>query len=310
MTVTITHVARACHVIDFGRAVYCYDMGMEHLGRHALGPWLRYRLKKGRVDAMLRSHYHHDHGTGAGWVARLFRGRVGTYYSSGVYSSRDVEEQDWLHGVLEGQGVPVKYLERGDEIEVPGVDAKFEVVTPNPTYLDPDTNDDLDTDEQGRLITLPQDNDHRNLTVRLVYGDFSAYFSGDVGPSPGNAEDFDVDARHGINNAIADGYLPQTPVMQAPHHGDHTHLYEDVGEGESAILDAVQPDLVWIGETTRSGTDAMKADLDSRGIAWVHAAEDPIWQITAEPDGAWSLDTGPFQRPRPARASAVGAVGF
>ena len=169
------------------------------------------------IDLVILTHADEDHI--AGLIPVLERYRVGQVLDSGYEHNHPMYER-WLE-LIDEKGIPTRLARAGMRIGT-GDGVELVVLHPGPElmeYTDADAN-------------------NNSVVVRLVVGQVSFLFSGDI-----------EEAAEGM--LVASGQDLTSTVLKAPHHGSST-------SSSAAFLNAVNPELVVIsvGADNRFGHPA------------------------------------------------------
>ena len=136
--------------------------GGPDVGERLLAPAL-WRLGVKRIDVMALSHPHPDHMQGLKYVAATFP--VGEFWEAPTPAG--LKEHDELHRILFQRQVPVRLVTAASPAMALG-DVRLELLSPSARPLSADQPEDDDLNDQS-------------LVFRLVYGEFSMLFTGDIG---------------------------------------------------------------------------------------------------------------------------------
>ncbi len=176
-----------------------------------------------RIDLLVLSHPHQDHGLYLDEVATCFD--VGEVWlpgsTSGVPFYPELLDALAARGVpwrapreLSGLGdAPFEVLEPGDGLELPGIDVVVLAASP---------------------AASPEDPNDSSLVLRVELGQLSLLLTGDAGSGE---RDDPLAPLGGLERALVDGFFDEidVDVLQVGHHGSQT-------SSRRAFLEAVSPD--------------------------------------------------------------------
>ena len=162
------------------------EEGRPDLGRSVIAPYL---WNKGifKVDALVVTHFHEDHLGGMIYILNNFK--VGCVIDGGQTEGLEAEGSALLNKylkIVKEKKVRRVIVRRGDVIG-PFGGASFYVLNPGPDITAADANDN-------------------SVVLKLVYGDFSALFCGDITQK----------AMEGMKDY---GSFLKSDVIKVPHHG-------------------------------------------------------------------------------------------
>lgn len=236
-------------LLDSGGTPHWRDSDYDP-GKAVVLPYLKKRKIK-RLDYVITSHGHGDHI--AGMIAVLEEIPTGIIYENGF----DSEDPDYetLHEFIDEQKIPTGVLRRGTTLCIdPSV--KLEILSPPENFYFGDDNTN-------------------SIVIRLVYGDVSFLFTGDI---EAEAED-DIVHTYGIDI--------ESNVLKIAHHGSATSTnegflynvnpeiavicvgkYNNFGHPTAGVLANLKYDEIGIYRTDRNGditftTDGKKFKIES-----------------------------------------------
>jgi len=160
--------------------------GMD-IGERLLAPAL-WKMGVDRLDYVVLSHAHPDHLKGLLYILENFT--VGQFWESGLPA--DHEDYKALQRILAERNIPVRLIHSSTGPIRIG-EARIEPVSPFHGEITPSGTRDFDANESS-------------LVFRLVYGDFSILFTGDIG--------FDTEM-----SLVRHPERLSCTVLKVPHHG-------------------------------------------------------------------------------------------
>ncbi len=212
------------------------------IGRRVLAPYLWDNGMK-RIDYIVLSHPHPDHLGGLFYIIENFR--IGEVWVNGDSS---LEGYQKFLRILEGKGIPVKAVRRGDTI-LDG-DYIIYVLHPYPEFY------------SGTSGGKSSGQNNRSIVIKLAYKNRSFLFPGDIEKE---AED----------DLIHLGKWLKADIIKVPHHGSKTSSTEEflsmvqpkvavVSSGKDNVFNHPNPDVVERYE--RSGARIYRTDADGAVI--------------------------------------------
>ncbi|RNC68640.1 MAG: DNA internalization-related competence protein ComEC/Rec2 [Desulfuromonadales bacterium] len=223
-----------------------HEGGMD-VGARLLAPAL-WCVGVDSLDYVVLTHPHPDHMKGLVSLAAIFP--IGQFWEGGT----PAESGDYtrLRGILAARGVPVLTV-NGTTAPMSFGGAWIEPLGPQRTASD----------------NVPRDVNDDSLVFRLVFGDFSMLFTGDIG----YGEEYRLQA--------TPARLRST-VLKVPHHGSRH-------SSSSAFLDAVSPRLALISAGVRNSFGLPSPEtlsrLQERGIAVYRTDRDKTIQVESSGTG-------------------------
>jgi len=212
------------------------------IGDRVIGPALRAR-GIARLDYLAITHAHPDHIGGGASIVRDFRPReiwYGTYVNDDQPTMR-------LQSLAMRTGAAWRWLQRGERIELGGVEMRVHHPAPEDWQRQRVRNDD-------------------SLVIELRYGDVSMLLTGDIG------KDVEQSLLPGLD-------LRPMVVLKSAHHGSATSSAE-------AFIEYVKPQLVLIGvgranpyghpvsasleRYARAGSRVLRTDLHGQIDVWTN----------------------------------------
>lgn len=152
----------ACLVVFPDGKTMLVDSGMKQYAPVLVENLRRMKIK--RVDYVVLSHQHNDHGFGAMTEGGVFDNfEIGQVYWNGILNS------NWKTVSVENEcakrGIPLQILKRGDTLELGAV--KAEVLWPEASMV-------------GTSLDTAEDLNNYSIVMRLEYKDHSSLFTGDL----------------------------------------------------------------------------------------------------------------------------------
>lgn len=223
-----------CALIEFpGGATMLVDGGGFYgtefdPGARIIAPLL-WRKSIDRIDYMVLSHAQHDHSGGLRFIVENFD--VGQFWWNGLGNAEELLE------ILSEKQVPVRVVALdsaeagvvGKTIKIEGANGVTVTVLSPLSFLSPDglsSNGTRSVLGSGRANGTEPNLNNSSLVLRVLYGDVSFLFTGDI-EAEGERELRD---RVGLNP-------PASTVLKAAHHGSST-------SSTPRFISAVQPDVV------------------------------------------------------------------
>lgn len=238
--------------IGVDNKLYLFDGGYD------TDPMDNFNLYKGlgysEIEAIFLSHYHDHHIGGVPGLITNFEGKIKTIYTSGI---RPPLTGDWayewgkteeMESLIEQYNINYQFLSAGDII--PDTEsAKIYVLNPSRTLF---------PEVPSNVTSNP--NDWSMLIILVVYGKFSALFTGDATAAVGGVGNQDFWKQYIFPQIQQILGTTKVTVVQTPHHGDDTVAYD-------WFFDPLAPDLVLMDHSEAFTLD-MRTYLQTKGIKY------------------------------------------
>lgn len=189
-----------------------YREGAQDVGERLLAPAL-WKMGVRKLDYMVLTHPDSDHLQGLKFVAANFR--VGEFWEGSSGESKDYAE---LKRVLSERGVPVRRINGASPL------INVDAVRIEPLSPPAGTETSARQEDEGT-------NEH-SLVFRVVYGDFSALFTGDIGTAT-------------EERLLHSPERLKCTLLKVPHHGSRF-------SSSGPFLNAASPDIALISAGYRN----------------------------------------------------------
>lgn len=246
--------------------IWGFDIGYAWEGRHSYYPYIVKELNKVNLEGVIISHFHFNHTRGVPQIINMTKGRgIGKIYSSGAYGDgtnkyeRDVKAQNELDKATDEYAIDHNIVSQGDTIETSDPDVYFECWGPNQDYSTPFEEGGHDQHEEY------------HLHCRLVYGDFSYFFAGDIR---------EQNCMDSIDEMESQGWDVNSTGYYIPHHGDINYI-------SSELVNTINPEFCHVGPLNNKDTKEL---LNDKNIDYKSLDDDGRWIIKGEKNGSYDLE--------------------